>query len=152
MAYSTTEKTMRTMARAVPYQRVSRTRSGIGQLLVAGDELIPSQSLLVGLAISEPRHESDGRFGTVLVGLQHIPATANGMDQFLGSASIDLIPKVVDIDIDDVGEGVEVLIPHVFGDHGPGEYTAAMAHQIFEQRVLFQRQIDALPPPGDITG
>ena len=94
--------------------------------------MLPSQSLLVGLAHPGPMHESDDCLGIMLVGLQHIPATANGMDQFFGSASIDFIPEVVHIDIDDVGEGIEVLIPHVFGDHGSGEHSAGMAHQIFE--------------------
>ena len=84
-------------------------------------------------------HESDRRVGIVLVGLQHIAAPANGMDQFLRSTSIDFVPEVVHIDIDDVREGIEILIPHMFGDHGPGEDAAGMTHQIFEQGVLFQR-------------
>ena len=53
-----------------------------------------------------------------LLGLQHIAATPDRMDQLFRSTSVDFVPQVVDIDVDDIRKRVEVLIPHVLGNHG----------------------------------
>ena len=74
------------------------------------------------------------------------------MNELLAATSVDLVAQVVHVHINDVGEGVEVLIPHVFGDHGPGEDTARVPHQVFEQGIFFQGQVNPLPPSDDFTG
>ena len=48
---------------------------------------------------------------TLLVGLQHISASPDGMDQFLRPSSVDLVPEIVHIDVDDIRKRIEVLIP-----------------------------------------
>jgi hypothetical protein len=63
-----TEKMIKTRARAVPYQRVSRTRSGIGQLLVGRDDTKLFRSLVVCLVYTERTSESEGCFVIELVG------------------------------------------------------------------------------------
>ena len=48
------------------------------------------------------------------VGFQHVSAAADRMDEFLRPAAVDLVAEIIDVDINDVGEGVEILIPDMF--------------------------------------
>src|SRR4051812_38365510 len=91
------------------------------------------------------------RSGIGLLGLQHVPAASNGMDQLTRSAAVDLVPQVVDVDVYDVGEGIEVMIPDVFGNHGPREDPPRMTHEVFQQGIFLQGQVDALPPSRDFS-
>lgn len=57
--------------------------------------------------------ENIGVWSILLVGLQHVSTTPDGMDQLFCAPAIDFVAKVVDIDVDDVGKRVKVLIPDV---------------------------------------
>ena len=44
-----------------------------------------------------------------------VPDTANGMDQRIGLLAVDLATDAPDIDVDDIGRGIEMKIPDVTG-------------------------------------
>jgi hypothetical protein len=67
-------------------------------------------------------------FSIQLIGLQHVSTSANGMDEFFAAASVNLVAQIIHVDIDDVCKRVEVLVPHMFGDHGSGKHAAGVAH------------------------
>src|SRR5258708_39524259 len=57
-------------------------------------------------------------------------------------ALVDLVTQVVNVDIHDIGESVQVVAPDRVNDLCAREYPAWMAHQVFQQRKLFGRQLD----------
>src|SRR4029077_10734966 len=57
-----------------------------------------------------------------------------------------------DIDIDDVGGGIEMQVPHVLQQHGPGYDLAFVANQIFEQLELARQEIDVAPATAHSAG
>jgi hypothetical protein len=94
----------------------------------------------------------EGLLCILLVGLQHVSTPTNGMDEFFAAASVNLVAQIIHVDIDDVRKRVEVLVPHMFGDHGSCEHAAGVAHQVFEQGIFLEGQLDPLPSSGHIAG
>src|SRR6185369_5913097 len=79
-----------------------------------------------------------------------VPDAANRMDQRISLLVVDFAPHPADIDVDDVGRGVEMKIPDMLQQHCPGYDPAFVAHQIF-QKLEFPRQQDnvlAAPASG----
>ena len=57
-------------------------------------------------------------------GLAHAVAhAAHGMDQLDRERIVDLAAQIAHVDIDDVGDALEALIPDVLEDHGAGEHA-----------------------------
>ena len=52
---------------------------------------------------------------------------------------LELFAQIPDVHVDSVAEAVEMLIPHVLGDHGPRQHNSAVAHEILKQRELLAR-------------
>ena len=61
---------------------------------------------------------------------------------------VQLAAQPLDVDVDDVGERVVVLVPDVLGDVGAADDLAGAAREVFEQRVLAagQRDLAAVRP------
>jgi hypothetical protein len=57
-------------------------------------------------------------------------------------AVVNLPAQAVDVHVYEVRERVEVLVPDVLGYLGAREHAAALAREVFEQRVLLGRQLD----------
>ena len=49
--------------------------------------------------------------------LQGVATAPDGVDESTVMASIDFVPEIIDIDVDDVREGVKIKVPHVLGNH-----------------------------------
>ncbi len=47
------------------------------------------------------------------------------------------------MDVDQVGAGVEVILPDLLEDHPPGEHLAGVAHHELQQLELHRQQLDA---------
>src|SRR3954471_2951999 len=65
--------------------------------------------------------------------------TANRMDQRISLLVVDFAPHPANVDVDDVGRGIEMKVPDVLQQHCPGYNAAFVAHQIF-QKLEFPRQ------------
>src|SRR5579863_6825315 len=61
------------------------------------------------------------------------PDAAHGMDQWIGLVPIDLAADTPHIHVNDVGRGIEMQIPDVLQQHGPGDHMVLIAHQVLQQ-------------------
>src|SRR6267143_5234828 len=68
-----------------------------------------------------------------------VPDTPNRMDQRIGLLAVDLATHAPDIDVDDIGRGIEMKIPAVLQQHRPGYDAAFVANQIL-QKLEFARK------------
>src|SRR5262249_12588213 len=71
-----------------------------------------------------------------------VPNTANCMNERVRLAVIDFATDTSNIDIDDVGCGVEMKIPHVLQQHRPGHHSARIANEILKQLEFARKQVD----------
>src|SRR6516165_9992975 len=100
----------------------------------------------VPIAISASLNVDDVR---VLVrSTETVSDPANGMDQRIGLLVIDLSTHPPDIDIDDIGRWIEMKVPDVLQQHGPGYDAAFIAHQIFQKLEFLGKKLDALAAPA----
>src|SRR5262245_3983743 len=73
------------------------------------------------------------------------PDAADGVDERIGLLTVDLAADAPDVDIDDVGRGVEVQIPDVLQQHRAGDDLALVAHEVLEHLKFARQQLDLLP-------
>src|SRR4051794_34889211 len=87
---------------------------------------------------------------------QPIPGAPQRLDALPRERYVDLAAQVADVDLDDVGIAVEVLVPHVMQQVGLADDLARMPQQVLEHRELPRRQrdLDAAPvaPPSGGVG
>src|SRR5947209_8144992 len=69
-----------------------------------------------------------------------ISDTADGVDQRIGLGVVDLAADAPDINVDDVGGGIEMQIPDMLEQHRAGDDAALVADEIFEQLKLARQQ------------
>src|SRR2546423_6610088 len=69
-----------------------------------------------------------------------ISDAANGVDQWIGLGIVDLAADTSDIDVDDVGRGIEMQVPDMLEQHRARDHAAFVAHEIFEQLELARQQ------------
>ena len=50
-----------------------------------------------------------------------------------GAARVDFLPQLAHVHVDDIGLRVEMVIPHVFQQHGARDHLVGVAHQVGEQ-------------------
>src|SRR5262245_6883148 len=72
------------------------------------------------------------------------------MQQRLGETFINLRAQPRDMHVDHVGLRVEMIVPHIFQQHGAGHHLPGMLHQVFEQAELARLQHDLLALAGHL--
>jgi hypothetical protein len=65
------------------------------------------------------------------------------VDEFFIPGFVDLFAEALDIDVDEVGAGIEVVVPDVFADLDATEDAAGGAHEVFEEGELAGGELDA---------
>src|ERR1700736_2996945 len=70
------------------------------------------------------------------------PDAANGVDQRISLLAVDLAAHATDIDVDDVGRGIEMQIPDMLQQHRPRHHVALVADQIFKHLEFARQQLD----------
>src|SRR5258708_34677504 len=85
----------------------------------------------VAIAISASLNVDDVR--VLARSTETVPDTANRMDQRIGLLVVDFATHAPDIDVDDIGRGIEMKIPDVPQQHRPGHDAAFVAHQILQK-------------------
>src|SRR6516164_11009991 len=81
--------------------------------------------------------------GEVLVrGTDTIPNTPNCMDQRIHLPIVYFAPNAPNIDVNDIGRGVEMNIPDMLPQHRPWNYAAFVTNQIFQELELSRQQFD----------
>src|SRR3569832_2278773 len=84
--------------------------------------------------------------------IENIADSTNGLNQRALKAAVDLVPKVIDIDIDDIRKGVEMNIPDMLRDHRPGQDPVRVPKEVFEKGIFLGGQFDFLSGPADVVG
>src|ERR1017187_7232462 len=83
------------------------------------------------------------------VGAQDVAFPAAGADQPAGAAALEPGAQALDVDVDDIGEGIEVLVPDVLRDLLAAHHAIFVKHQKFQQRILLGGEADGLAGAGD---
>src|SRR5438045_1855042 len=73
---------------------------------------------------------------------QHVARPAHRMDQARLAVSLELLPQVADIDLDQVRLAAEVVVPDPIEDHLARQYPARVVQEERQQLVLLGRQLD----------
>ena len=85
-----------------------------------------------------PRHRRDGTYSA---GLRTYPTPR--IVWIIGDAAgVDLLAKVGDVELDDVGLAAEVVVPHPVEDLGLGQHPLGVAHEVAEQLELGGGELD----------
>jgi hypothetical protein len=60
---------------------------------------------------------------------------------------VDLIPKMRNMDINDIRRGIKVVVPDLLRDHGSGNDLAGVSHEEFKKHILLRCKInfDSVP-------
>jgi hypothetical protein len=93
-----------------------------------------------------------------MVGLAFAEDIANstqGLDERIASGRIDLSAESVDVDIHDIGVGLDAHAPDLGEEHGPGDDPTSMSAKILQERKLLRTEVKDLTgasgsPPDEI--
>src|SRR5216684_6741078 len=131
-----------TTASTAVYQRVSRTRTESSMAL---------PDWRSGLGARPRRSTFVGRVGDIRIDLRakEVAGAAAGMEQGLAGISVNFPAHAIHVNFDQIREGIEGLIPHVFGDIRAPYNAAGVAGKIFEQRIFLGGERHGPPRPGN---
>src|SRR5215203_6136943 len=65
----------------------------------------------------------------VISDLHDVPNASNCVHQLLSMRGVHLLAQPVDDHVDDVGSGIEVVVPGVFGNQRPRHDSARVPHE-----------------------
>src|SRR6185369_9337711 len=82
---------------------------------------------------------------------EHIARAANGMEQRLVETFLELAPQAADVNVDNIGARVEMIIPHLLEQHCAGHHPALVAGEIFEKQIFARLQLDLLAGAADAS-
>src|SRR5260370_1882057 len=100
----------------------------------------------VPIAISASLNVDDVR--VLARSTETVPDTAHGVDQRIGLLAVDFATHAPDIDVDDICRGIEMEIPDVLQQHGPGYHAAFVANQIFQKLEFPGKKENGLAAPA----
>src|SRR5205807_3870405 len=75
---------------------------------------------------------------------QTVTGASHGVQQGAVEIPIDLLAQPADVNVDDVGLRVEMIVPDMFEQHRSGDDVAGIAHQIFEKAKFARQYLDRL--------
>src|SRR3974390_2658797 len=81
----------------------------------------------------------------------HITGAAHGMQKRLRKPLVDLGAQPRDVNIDDVGLWVKMIIPNVLQQHSAGHDLTRVTHQILEHTEFARLQLQLLPTATDLV-
>src|SRR5436190_14331866 len=99
---------------------------------IANPETVRAMAMTIAAA---PTSRSRTFVTSAAVRAQPVAGSAHGFDRGPAERVVDLAPEVADVDLDDVGVAVEVLVPHVLEQVGLAHHDVGVAEEIFEHRA-----------------
>ncbi len=81
--------------------------------------------------------------------LEAVASAADRGDKGSLVAAVELAPEVADVDVHNIGPGVEGIVPDGGEDLLSGEYLARVTHEVLEERELAGGELDLLLPAQD---
>ena len=85
----------------------------------------------------------------LVTGSYHIACVAHRAQQWALELRIDLLPQLADVDIDDIGLRIEVIIPDIFQQHGARDDLVFLLQQTFKKAEFPWLQWDRFAGAGD---
>src|ERR1700685_1325259 len=82
----------------------------------------------------------------------HVTCAANRAEQRRVEIAIDLGAQARYVHIDHIGLRIEVIVPHMFEQHGARDHLARVLHQIFQEPEFARLQNDFLGAAGALVG
>ena len=71
------------------------------------------------------------------------------MEKFGLKIFVDLVPEMGDMDINNIGPRIEVIIPYPFGDHRSGDNLTRVSHEELKKGILFGCEFNSCVAPQD---
>src|SRR2546421_340602 len=128
-------KAISTTARMAIYQRVSRTRTLLSNAMIPARRGLCHCSLIV-------------RAFPAAVGLaEPVARPAHRLDQLDLERVVYLAPQAAHVHVDHVGRALKVVAPDVRLHHIAGDEAVGVANEVFEEGVLFGRQLKRVAGP-----
>src|SRR5262249_10840634 len=90
-----------------------------------------------------------GASGGLIVPADLIANTANRANQRTLGAGIELAAKIVDVNVDDVGDRSAIHSPNLLDDRGARHRAARIAQQEFQQRIFARAELDLAAAAAD---
>ena len=63
-------------------------------------------------------------------------------------AGINLAPQIIDINVDDIGDGFRMHSPNLLNNSGASDRSTRMAQEKFQECILLRTQVDNAPATG----
>src|ERR1700737_4692912 len=76
--------------------------------------------------------------------LEDVARPADGVDELHVAIAIDDPAQTADVDLDEVRERIELLVPYMLGDLLATHHAPRVDGEIFEQRILLGRQLQLI--------
>ena len=87
----------------------------------------------------------DGRHAAVLRKylsmFQNISDSADGVDEWMGGVVVNFAAKAVDMDIYNIGCGIDAHLPYMVENHAAGDDAPGVPAEVFQKRKLLGRQL-----------
>src|SRR5437660_5445426 len=80
---------------------------------------------------------------------QFVARPSPGVDERHAKRLIDLSAQPINVNLYQFREGIERIVPDVFGYFLTPDNFAGIAREVLKQRVLFGREFDSLPVAAD---
>src|ERR1700732_3271714 len=78
----------------------------------------------------------------LLRGAQTVTDATNRVQQRMIEALVDLLPQPADMDVDNIGLRIEMIVPDMLKQHRTGNHMAGVAHQAFQQSEFARQHLD----------
>src|SRR5512143_154869 len=72
----------------------------------------------------------------------NITRSADGVNQLGLEILVHFVPQSADPRVNDVGMRIEIVVPDMLHDHGPGNHLPGIAHEVFEEGELTGLKFD----------
>src|SRR4051794_8072686 len=86
-------------------------------------------------------------------GGEHVARTSHRVQQRLLESLVELSAQPADVNVDDVGPRIEMIVPDLLEKHRPGDDAALVPGEIFEQQIFARLEVEllarALYRPGE---
>jgi hypothetical protein len=79
---------------------------------------------------------------------ENVANTANCVNQWSRGVMIHFAAQAINVNIDDIGCGINPHLPDMVQNHGPGHYSTFVAAKIFQQRELLWGQLQQVFAPA----
>jgi len=98
-----------------------------------------------------PNVEAVVQLFDVMITTDLIADSANGANEGTVGAGIEFLAQIVDVDIDDVGDGIRVQTPDLFNDGIARDGAAGVAQEILEQGIFLGTQFNGAATAADFV-